>query len=1189
MRLTTLEIKGFKSFGDKVTIHFDKGVTSIVGPNGSGKSNVVDAMRWVLGEQKTRMLRSEKMENIIFNGSKTRKPSNLAEVSLSFENTKNVLPTEYSVVTITRKLYRTGESEYLLNNIPCRLKDITDLFLDTGIGSDSYSIIELKMIDEIINDKNNTIKLLFEEAAGISKYKIRKKQTFQKLEETEADLNRVNDLLYEIEKNLKTLEVQAKKSERYYKIKEDYKNLSTQLAVFSIHSFKSLFDELQQQEEKKNTEKLQIETQITKIEADIQRQKLDNLQKEKELSSVQKIYTDKVNVINQFENDKKIKNERLKFLQDKEKGFVEQIAASNNNLQELKESIKHQETEKENEQHQLATIELLVKELNEKLENIRKAHHAVELELNQLTKDEQDTQLEIHQFEKNYAIKQTQRDSFLQEIERINKENENKLTEIEDVGKQFVTSKQEKEKKENAIQELHIKQEEFLALLSKTEEELKKNNDHLIEENRKLDAKQNEYNLTKSLIDNLEGFPESIKFLKKNASYIMNAPLLSDILSCKAEFKIAIESFVEPFMSYFIVENLNEAHQAINLLSEASKGRANFFILDEFRNDAPEVVKDIPNCIHALQLIEVERNYQQLCNYLLKNVYIVLDEHDNNILSSASEYASCTFISQSGKYCKTKHSLSGGSVGLFDGKRIGRIKNLELLDKEIKKMESSRIILKSHLEKLHTELVKLKEEQHSILVQDKELHNMLSKANAECSSLQDKKEYLENTANNARKRLDEIESQLKSIDENEILQSGKFEEFLSEHKAKHQQLSEKKQQVQHDYKKLTDELNEQSQAYNQQNIIFLQQQNKINTLLRELGYKKTQVEELNKAIENNSADLSNSRSQIQEIVGNSTDFDSQLISMYQEKEQLEKNIAQAETEYFSLRGKIDEFENQVKELRRNKDAADAVCQSIKERITEIKIQQNGLKERLNVEFNIEIEDVSKQELPENINEEELKEKVEKIKNQLNNYGPINPMAIEAYNEIKERHTFIIGQKEDLIKAKESLLQTIGEIDTSAKEKFLEAFQKIRENFINVFRSLFSEEDKCDLILADANSPLEADIQIIAQPKGKKPLSINQLSGGEKTLTATALLFGIYLLKPAPFCVFDEVDAPLDDNNIDKFNNIIKNFSEDSQFIIITHNKKTMAATEIIYGITMIEQGVTQVVPVDLREADAYAN
>src|SRR3954468_20838530 len=318
MQLTQLEIKGFKSFGDKITINFNEGVTAIVGPNGCGKSNVVDSIRWVLGEQSTRMLRSEKMENIIFNGSKSRKAANLAEVSLTFDNTKNILPTDYSQVTLTRKLYRTGESEYRLNDVQCRLKDITDLFLDTGIGSDSYSIIELRMIDEIITNKEGSRRNLFEEASGISKYKLRKKQTFSKLKDTEADLERVEDLLFEIEKNLKTLENQAKKTERYYRIKEQYKTLSIMLASFRIVSFSESLIKIEDQEQKHHLEKAGIVTQIDNLEAVLQQQKLDTLTKEKNLSTQQKATNEYVSKIRAYESEKKIKNEQLKFHQDKE-------------------------------------------------------------------------------------------------------------------------------------------------------------------------------------------------------------------------------------------------------------------------------------------------------------------------------------------------------------------------------------------------------------------------------------------------------------------------------------------------------------------------------------------------------------------------------------------------------------------------------------------------------------------------------------------------------------------------------------------------------------------------------------------------------------------------------------------------------------------------------------------------------
>ena len=332
MQLTRLEIKGFKSFGDKITINFNEGVTAIVGPNGCGKSNVVDAIRWVLGEQSTRMLRSEKMENIIFNGTKNRKPSNLAEVSLSFDNTKNVLPTEFSQVTITRKLYRTGESEYRLNDVQCRLKDITDLFLDTGIGSDSYSIIELKMIDEIIANKENSRRALFEEASGISKYKLRKKQTFNKLNDTEADLSRVEDILFEIDKNLKTLENQAKKAERYLKLKEQYKALSVMLASFRIIGFRDALEHLEKQEQQQNEERTGITAAIDALEAALQQQKLDNLNKEKNLSTQQKATNEYVAKIRAYESDKKLKNEQLRFLEDKESRLKDELEKDKHQL-----------------------------------------------------------------------------------------------------------------------------------------------------------------------------------------------------------------------------------------------------------------------------------------------------------------------------------------------------------------------------------------------------------------------------------------------------------------------------------------------------------------------------------------------------------------------------------------------------------------------------------------------------------------------------------------------------------------------------------------------------------------------------------------------------------------------------------------------------------------------------------------
>ncbi|HEY8399784.1 MAG TPA: chromosome segregation protein SMC, partial [Cytophagaceae bacterium] len=382
------------------------------------------------------------------------------------------------------------------------------------------------------------------------------------------------------------------------------------------------------------------------------------------------------------------------------------------------------------------------------------------------------------------------------------------------------------------------------------------------------------------------------------------------------------------------------------------------------------------------------------------------------------------------------------------------------------------------------------------------------------------------------------------------------------------------------------QLTTKSGIYNQENILFHQQQNKVASLEQEISYKQAAWESSKERILKNQEESKKTEEEIKQLEEKADISEEELIELYKEKEAIELGVNEAEKDYYATRGLIDSLEKEIKEYRSRRENSDSLLVQLQNRLNENKLSLTSIKERLSVEFNISLDDLLNEETSEDAaelpSEEELKEKVQQIKNTLDKLGPINPMAMEAYQEIQERNKFICEQKDDLLKAKESLLSTISEIDTVAKDTFMEAYNNIRENFIKVFRSLFTEEDSCDLKLTNPDDPLESTIDIIARPKGKRPLTINQLSGGEKTLTAISLLFAIYLIKPAPFCIFDEVDAPLDDANIDKFNNIIKKFSKESQFIIVTHNKRTMASTDVIYGITMLEQGVSRLVPVDLR-------
>ncbi|MFZ9187777.1 MAG: chromosome segregation SMC family protein, partial [Algoriphagus sp.] len=573
MLLSKLEIKGFKSFGDKMVIHFDKGITGVVGPNGCGKSNVVDAIRWVLGEQKSRMLRSDKMENVIFNGTKNRKPTNLAEVSLTFENTKNLLPTEYTHVTITRRYYRSGESEYQINGVTCRLKDITNLFLDTGINSNSYAIIELKMIDELLNDKNNSRRELFEEAAGISKFKNRKRETLRKLEDTDADLARVEDLLFEIDKNLKSLEKQAKQASKYFEIKADYRIASINLAKKSLEQLQLALVESQNKIQQESDSKLEIQTQIADLEAQLSAAKADLIGKEKLLATRQKALNEQVNKIRTFESDKKIKNERLRFLEDRSQALREQIDQDRKSNERAAFAIRSLEQEKEAAEKILAEKEVLVAQLREAYDLQKTAASAKQEQHKELSQQVSQIKERLYQAGKEVEIKQIQCSTLKQELERTSSNDSSQEASLADFEQNLTLIKAQLDEAQQAFDLLKQKQEEQDQKVEETSRIVEMIREELTQVSRKLDSKTNEYNLTKSLVENLEGFPEAIKFLKKNPSWGKDVPLLSDLLTTDEKYRVTIENYLENYLNYYVVENETEAIAAIQLLSDAARGK----------------------------------------------------------------------------------------------------------------------------------------------------------------------------------------------------------------------------------------------------------------------------------------------------------------------------------------------------------------------------------------------------------------------------------------------------------------------------------------------------------------------------------------------------------------------------------------------------------------------------------------
>lgn len=1178
MQLSKLEIKGFKSFADKVVINFDEGITGIVGPNGCGKSNVVDSIRWVLGEQKTSALRSEKMENIIFNGTNQRSPQQMAEVSLTINNTKNILPTEYSQITITRRLYRSGESEYLLNGVTCRLKDITNLFLDTGVASNSYAIIELGMVDDLLNDRDNSRRMLFEEAAGISKFKKRKKETLKKLEDTDADLERVEDLLFEIEKNMKSLEKQAKQTETYYKVKEDYKEKSILLAKVVVSKQTEKSGIINKQVEAENDRKVKLSSAIAENEALIEKSKVELITKEKTLSTRQKTINEYVGNIRTYESEKQIKNERLRSLNDRVINLRDQVDQDKKSNERARFSIQSLETERTSAQSILNDITSKVEALKTEYEIQKATTYTLQGESDALRQVHRAKQEESFQLNKAVEIREIQVSSFKQEMERTATDTSQQSANLVEFEKKLVVLQEEIGQKNTYLEKLKHEEDDVIGRIASLEKTIDLIREEMNENSRKLDARQNEYQLTKSLVENLEGFPEAIKFLKKNVGWTKNAPLLSDILSTSEDYRVAIENYLEPYLNYYIVEHEAEAYEAINILSDASKGKANFFILDAFDKFQPGPIQMYPNAFPATQIIEFDQKYSKLMAFILDKVYVY--EGDTKTIQTEDDN---TFITKSGKVTRRRFSLSGGSVGLFEGKKIGRAKNLEKLDKEIKELTRKVDDIRNSLLDRQRELERLRN--NTLKQQIEEAQNAIKVVNDDFISVRTKQEQFSSMLSNADLKREDILEKINSLQTE--LDDLKPKAQIAHHELEEQ--DEKLKRISQDLAIQNDLLGQKSSAYNEQNIFFHQQENRVKSVDQEIRFKQESMDQSTHRIELNVEELKKNEDEIKLIIETTQTNDEVLLGMYAEKEEMEKGLSEAEKEYYSSRGEIDQFEKDLREIQHQRQNIDTILMELQNQVNESKLQLNSVKERLSVEFNLDLDAVLGQESADEAediakaDEDKLREQVARFRERLDTMGPINPMAMEAYTEIKQRNDFIIAQKEDLLKAKESLFSTISEIEGVASATFMEAFNKIKEHFISVFRSLFNEGDDCDLKLVDPTKPLESEIDIIAKPKGKRPLTINQLSGGEKTLTATALLFSMYLLKPAPFCIFDEVDAPLDDANIDKFNNIIRSFSKDSQFVIVTHNKRTMTTTDVIYGITMVEKGISRVVPVDLRE------
>ncbi len=1182
MFLSELRLIGFKSFANKTIIKFNNGITGIIGPNGCGKSNIVDAIKWVLGEQRYSSLRSSKSEDVIFNGTTNIPAQNIAEVSILIENNKGVLPSEYKQVEIKRRLYRTGESEYFINGRKVRLKDINDLFMDTGLGTHAYSIIEQQMIQDIISNKLENKKNIFDEAAGIMKYKERKKEALAKLKNNENDLLRLDDIISEIEKNVRSLKRQANKAQRFIEFKNILKE--KEIKYYSVVS-KSILEKIIPLENELGNflkEKEEINTKFRVNDSNIEELSKKIIDLNNKFQIIQKNLSEKNRIYNKLKEeihilDERIKNinNRIEFNKNELNGYSDKITQIENDIISRKESLEELGNSKVNLQKKLEDFEEQYKEFKKSYTNYKEQQQKLESEKNKLANEISNIENFVNnknQFvtfnnEKLEALK-TKKQQIEKSIEKLNNEREEFLKERNKVLQKLEEIEDENIKYESQITEVQeekfVIEEEFLNITR----EIQKLKD-------KLELLNNSELFQQIYNNNEKSFK---KFLE---NYNIKYHNIFDYIKPQEDFKDIILDILN-YLNFKFIVDFQMGDEIFNNISSNLEGYIRFFINNTFSNVNFKEKEGFENIFPIINKIEYDMEYERIIKKIFGNCFwteditnldysklsenIIIIDFKRNIIDLRNNVVQ---IFGKSKSIKTDSHL------LFGRKLL-----IKQVEEDLGEKEKVFADLENKRNKIRKEFDKLK----NIFEENKK---QIEKNQRRLSEISRNLEILEVNNKNYSDELKEIYNEISKIKEeikkikDEVLLKEKelaplkenysgIVEKLNEFFKLNSENSEKLNKLDSEYQSLKMEvfkINEKEKTLNFE-LQSLQKSKKEIILNREKMKKQIEVDSEQITILNN--EIKKKEKELQKL--------------NEDRDDVYRNRNLIDDQLTKLNNKKDEIEKENKELRNKEQNILELIDITKNKIFNYKQELNLIKEKIFDKYKINILENDKEILfDNNENIDELKSEIEKLQSKLDSMGNINFEAVEEYTQQKERLDFYLTQREDLQNAKELLVNTINDINKTAEKQYLNTFSIIKDNFKKVFEILF-QGGECDLVLdRNPDDPLDMDIQIIARPKGKKVKNLNLLSGGEKALTSLALLFSIYLVKPSPYCVLDEVDAPLDDANIGRFLNLLKEFSNNIQFIIITHNKKTMEAVDVLYGITMETPGVSKVVSVNLKK------
>ena len=1238
MHLKSLKLHGFKSFANRTEFEFHPGVTGVVGPNGCGKSNVVDAIRWVLGETSAKALRGGEMADVIFNGTDKRKPVGMAEVTLTLTDCEESLGVDYNEVALTRRVFRDGKSEYRLNGTVCRLKDIHELLMDTGIGRTAYSIMEQGKIDLLLSSKPEDRRTVFEEAAGITKFKSQKKEALRKLDYTEANLLRVNDIIEEVKRQINSVNRQASKARRYKELLVDVSTLDTHHSHRKYEEHEAERGELRTSISSLNNEISEQQNSIKKKENDIvvARQALSSL--DSEISKSREELIGKQNKISSSKS-------RIQFNEERQLELNDLISQNSTDIQKTKQTLGKEQNDLNSNSQSLERINenisrqnQLLNEHEQKTNDLRQKTNHLEKELKELieSKATDSDQLsrvraELDSFSNMSDTDNERINHIVGQISGISREHKERQTEFFDIQEEITLASQ-------SLNEF----EDRLAIAQKESQTLTNQRDILAQdiskEHRQLAEKDSRLQVLKTLLVDGQGLSKGTQSvldkLKNENSESSSYGLLSSFIDVEPDFIPAIEAALGQHLQSILVADASIAERAIETLTNERLGRA-CIIPENFINSPKDrQLMTLPDGVEAWAVDKVKSSetVRSLLDQLLENTFIVKDF--KTAIRLRKELPNYSFTTLDGNFINSNGFISGGAGEAGEASsllaRLNEIKSLETETSSLKEALNSKQIqieeLKAQVEAANKKLDECNTQMQSASVTHSTLEGKKNLLKREREGLESKLENMQLEQDGLQKRQDNSENRLKELRQSDEQLSKQIEDKNLNISRINSSLSEAKRQEDDslelllEFKTALAVEKKAFQALEEQKAPIAERMTELESAI---SRRESEVNSYNERIEIAKSENINLIAQIEELNDLCESLKGELEKVINQRDERIKSVQDAENNLSETRSKIAKLNEQKGQEEVKMTQIDlrveSLCSTIRQRYNvnlehfspdshkllcaiddqkkarQIREKRKAARNDNISDFNND-SDVNKQD--QNIIEDDIESVIDQgnqpdwsfvelvideLKQKLDSMGPVNIDAIEEFESLQERYDFLNKEHTDLVNAKDGLLKVISKINRETRSRFSDTFEQISKNFSSVFKELFGDQGRASLIMLDESDPLESGIDIIAKPPGKKPQSITLLSGGERAMTAVALLFSIYMVKPSPFCVLDELDAPLDEANIGRFLKLLDQFTKESQFVIVTHNKRTMSRCEVMYGVTQEEFGISQLIGMKFKE------